>query len=122
MKPSRLFWKLFLAFWLATSLTFLVGLSILVAGSLGPGDHHLDAILASEEQLLAQYGVDSGRQLLTVWGPARGQAIGVYDRAGQLLAGTPVLRPAYEKSLISKDGVALSLRSSLKPHDPSRVM
>ncbi len=28
MKPSRLFWKLFLAFWLATSLTFLVGLGI----------------------------------------------------------------------------------------------
>lgn len=121
MKPSRLFWKLFLAFWLSTSLTFLVGLSILVASSLGPGDHHLDAILASEEQLLAQYGVDSGRQLLAVWEPARGQAIGVYDSAGQLLAGTPVLRPAYEKSLISKDGVALSLRSSLKPHDPGRL-
>ncbi|MCS3421013.1 signal transduction histidine kinase [Pseudomonas sp. BIGb0450] len=121
MKPSRLFWKLFLAFWLSTSLTFLVGLSILVASSLGPGDHHLDAILASEEQLLVQYGVDSGRQLLTVWEPARGQAIGVYDSAGQLLAGTPVLRPAYEKSLISKDGVALSLRSSLKPHDPGRL-
>ncbi|WP_330213838.1 sensor histidine kinase [Pseudomonas sp. Z18(2022)] len=121
MKPSRLFWKLFLAFWLSTSLTFLVGLSILVASSLGPGDHHLDAILASEEQLLVQYGVDSGGQLLTVWEPARGQAIGVYDSAGQLLAGTPVPRPAYEKSLISKDGVALSLRSSLKPRDPGRL-
>jgi len=121
MKPSRLFWKLFLAFWLATSLTFLVGLSILVAGSLGPGDHHLDAILASEEQLLEQYGVDSGRQLLTVWEPVHGQAIGVYDNAGQLLAGTPVPQPAYEKSLISKDGVTLSLRSSHPPHEPGRL-
>ena len=121
MKPSRLFWKLFLAFWLATSLTFLVGLSILVAGSLGPGDHHLDAILASEEQLLEQYGVESGRQLLAVWQPPHGQAIGVYDSAGQLLAGTPVSQVAYEKSLISKDGAALSLRSSHPPHEPGRL-
>lgn len=29
MKPSRLFWKLFLAFWLATSLTFFVGIGII---------------------------------------------------------------------------------------------
>ena len=63
MKPSRLFWKLFLAFWLATSLTFLVGLGVLVLGSFRPGDPHLEAILASEEQLLRQFGVESGRQL-----------------------------------------------------------
>jgi signal transduction histidine kinase len=115
MKPSRLFWKLFLAFWLATSLTFLVGLGILVLGSFGPGDPHLEAILASEEQLLRQFSVESGRQLLTVWERPDDQVIGVYDSAGQLLAGSPVPHPAYERSVISKDGVALSLRSSQSP-------
>lgn len=112
MKPSRLFWKLFLAFWLATSLTFLVGLGLLVLGSSRPGDPHLDTILATEEQLLRQFGVESGRQLLTVWGHPDDQAIGVYNSAGQLLAGAPVPQPAYEQSIISKEGVALSLRST----------
>jgi two-component system OmpR family sensor kinase len=115
MKPGRLFWKLFLAFWLATSLTFLVGLGILVLGSFGPGDPHLEAILASEKQLLEQVGVESGRQLLTVWEHPDDQAIGVYDPAGQLLAGSPVAHPAYERSVISKEGFALSLRSSQSP-------
>ncbi|MHC8287139.1 HAMP domain-containing sensor histidine kinase [Pseudomonas sp. XS1P51] len=115
MKPSRLFWKLFLAFWLATSLTFLVGLGILVLGSFGPGDPHLEAVLASEEQLLRQFGVESGRQLLAVWEHPDDQAIGVYDSAGQLLAGSPVPHPAYERSVISKDGVVLSLKSSQSP-------
>lgn len=112
MKPSRLFWKLFLAFWLATSLTFLVGLCILVLGSFGPGDPPLEAILTSEEQLLRQFGVESGRQFLAVRPHADDEAIGVYDSAGQLLAGSPVPRPAFEQSVISKDGLTLSLRSS----------
>lgn len=115
MKPSRLFWKLFLAFWLATSLTFLVGLGVLVLGSFMPGDPHLEAILASEEQLLRQFGVESGQQLLTVWERPDDQAIGVYDSAGQLLAGSPVPHPAYERSVISRDGIALSLRSTHSP-------
>lgn len=112
MKPSRLFWKLFLAFWLATSLTFLVGVGILVLGNHGPGDPHLEAILASEEQLLRQFGVESGGQLLAVWRHPGDETIGVYDSAGQLLAGSPVLRPAFERTVISKDGLTLSLRSS----------
>ena len=37
MKPSRLFWKLFLAFWLATSLTFFVGIGIITLSRQGPG-------------------------------------------------------------------------------------
>jgi signal transduction histidine kinase len=115
MKPSRLFWKLFLAFWLATSLTFLVGVGILVLGSIRPGDPHLEAILASETQLLRQFGVESGRQLLTVWEHPDDQAIGVYDSAGRLLVGSSVPHPAYERSVISKDGVALSLKSSQSP-------
>ena len=112
MKPSRLFWKLFLAFWLATSLTFLVGLGLFVMGSSRPGDPHLETILATEEQLLRQFGIESGRQLLAVWEHPDDQAVGVYDSAGQLLAGTPVPQPAYERSIIGKDGIVLSLKST----------
>ncbi|WP_445577711.1 Histidine kinase [Pseudomonas sp. E141] len=112
MKPSRLFWKLFLAFWLSTSLTFLVGLGLLVMGSSRPGDPHLETILATEEQLLRQFGVESGRQLLAVWERPDDQAVGVYDSAGQLLAGAPVAQPAYTRSVIGKDGAALLLKST----------
>lgn len=115
MKPSRLFLKLFLAFWLATSLTFLVGLGILVLGSFRPGDPRFDAVLANEEQLLRQFGIESGRQLLAVWEHPDDQAIGIYDSAGRLLAGSLVPNPTYERSVISKDNVALSLRSSHSP-------
>ena len=37
-KPSLLFWKLFLAFWLATSLTFLAGVGVIELGSFRAGD------------------------------------------------------------------------------------
>lgn len=117
MKPSRLFWKLFLAFWLATSLTFFVGVGIIQLSSLRPGDPHMDAILASEEQLLRQFGIDSARQLLTVWRHPPDEAIGIYDRGGQLLAGSPVLHPAYEQSVIGKEGTRFFLRST---HSPER--
>ncbi|WP_335944355.1 ATP-binding protein [Pseudomonas sp. G166] len=112
MKPSRLFWKLFLAFWLATGLTFLVGLGFLVMGSSRPGDPHLETILAAEEQLLRQFGVESGRQLLAVWEHPADQAVGVYDSTGQLLAGAPVAQPAYTRSVVDKDGAAVLLKST----------
>lgn len=112
MKPSRMFWKLFLAFWLATSLTFLVGLGLLMMGSSRPGDPHLETILAAEEQFLRQFGVESGRQLLAVWEHPADQAVGVYDSTGQLLAGAPVAQPAYTRSVIGKDGAALLLKST----------
>mgnify|MGYP006322633065 CR=1 FL=1 len=115
MKPSRLFWKLFLAFWLATSLTFFVGVGILELGNFRPGDTHIEAILSSEEQLLRQFGIDSARQLLTVWQHPPDEAIGVYDSAGQLLAGSPVSQPVYERSVISKEGLTLSLRATHSP-------
>jgi signal transduction histidine kinase len=115
MKPSRLFWKLFLAFWLATSLTFLVGLGILELGNFRPADPHIEVILSSEEQLLRQFGIDSGRQLLTVWQHPPDEAVGVYDSAGQLLAGSPVLQPVYQRSVISKEGLTLSLRATHSP-------
>lgn len=115
MKPSRLFWKLFLAFWLATSMTFFVGMGVMTLGRLGPGNPHLDTILESEEQLLRQFGVDSGKQLLSVWHHPDDEAIGVYDSDGQLLAGLPVPKPAFEREVISKEGLTLSLKSTRVP-------
>ncbi|WP_249675335.1 HAMP domain-containing sensor histidine kinase [Pseudomonas abieticivorans] len=115
IKPSRLFLKLFLAFWLATTLTFLVGLGLLVLGSFVPADPHLEATLHSEEQLLAQYGLQAGQQLLAVAQPPTGQAIGVYDSAGNVVAGVPIPVPAFEKTVLSKEGDRLSIRSTLDP-------
>lgn len=115
IKPSLLFWKLFLAFWLATTLTFLVGVGVVELGRLRPGDPHVEAILASEQKLLQQFGVEAAGQLLAVWERPSGEAIGVYDRDGQLLVGAPVVRPAYDQAVISKEGLALSLRSTHSP-------
>ena len=115
IKPSLLFWKLFLAFWLATTLTFLVGVGVLELGRFRPGDPHVEAILASEQKLLQQFGVEAAGQLLAVWERPSGEAIGVYDRDGQLLVGAPVVRPAYDQAVISKEGLALSLRSTHSP-------
>lgn len=96
MKPSRLFWKLFLAFWLATSLTFFAGVGVHEVETFEPDDPNLKVILASEAALLRQFGVESGAELLATWRRPPDQAIGVYDNAGQLLAGSAVLSPAYE--------------------------
>ena len=114
-KPSLLFWKLFLAFWLATTLTFVVGVGVLELGRFRPNDPHVQAILAAEERLLQQYGVEAAGQLLSVWERPPDEAIGVYDSKGQLLAGAPVAQAAYEQSVISKEGQALSIRSTHAP-------
>ena len=114
-KPGLLFWKLFLAFWLATTLTFLVGVGVLEVGRFRPGDPHVEAILASEKRLLQQFGVQAAGQLLTVWERPPDEAIGVYDSTGQLLVGAPVAQPAYEQAVTSREGLALSLRSTHAP-------
>ncbi|WDU64132.1 ATP-binding protein [Pseudomonas poae] len=121
IKPSLLFWKLFLAFWLATTLTFLVGVGVLELGRFRPNDPHVEAMLAAEEKLLQQFGVEAAGQLLTVWEHPPDQAIGVYDSTGKLLVGAPVTEPAYEQSVISKEGLALSIRSTHAPgKDPGK--
>ncbi|WWF47886.1 ATP-binding protein [Pseudomonas trivialis] len=107
-----MFWKLFLAFWLATSLTFFAGVGVHEVETFEPDDPNLKVILASEAALLRQFGVESGAELLATWRRPPDQAIGVYDNAGQLLAGSAVLSPAYEQTVISKEGLILSLRST----------
>ena len=119
-KPSLLFWKLFLAFWLATSLTFLAGVGVIELGSFRAGDPHVEAILTSEERLLEQFGVEAATQLLNVWEHPSDEAIGVYDSAGHLVAGSTVLNPVYERSIISKEGLSLSVKSTHAPGDHGR--
>lgn len=120
-KPSLLFWKLFLAFWLATTLTFLVGVGVLELGRFRPNDPHIEAILAAEEKLLEQFGVEAGDQLLTVWERPADESVGVYDEAGRLLAGAAVTQPAYERLVTSKEGLQLTIRSTHAPgKDPGR--
>jgi signal transduction histidine kinase len=120
-KPSLLFWKLFLAFWLATTLTFLVGVGVLELGRFRPNDPHVEAILAAEEKLLQQFGVEAGGELLTVWERPADEGIGVYDSTNQLVAGVPVTDVAHERSVTSKEGLVLSIRSTHAPgDDPGR--
>ena len=120
-KPSLLFWKLFLAFWLATTLTFLVGVGVLELGRFRPNDPHIEAILAAEEKLLEKFGVEAGDQLLTVWERPADESVGVYDKAGRLLAGAAVTQPAYERLVTSKEGLQLTIRSTHAPgKDPGR--
>lgn len=120
-KPSLLFWKLFLAFWLATTLTFLVGIGVLELGRFRPNDPHVEAILSAEEKLLQQFGIEAAGELLTVWERPSDEGIGVYDSAGQLLVGAPVTHVAHERSVISKEGLVLSIRSTHAPgKDPGR--
>lgn len=117
-RPSLLFWKLFLAFWLATTLTFLVGVGVLELGRFQPNDPHVEAMLAAEDKLLQTFGVEAGGQLLAVWERPADEAIGVYNSAGQLLIGGPVTQPAYERAVVSKEGLALSIRSTHTPGNP----
>jgi signal transduction histidine kinase len=117
-RPSLLFWKLFLAFWLATTLTFLVGVGVLELGRFQPNDPHVEAMLAAEDKLLQQFGVEAGGQLLAVWERPADEAIGVYNSAGQLLIGGPVAQPVYERAVVSKEGLVLSIRSTHAPGNP----
>ncbi|WP_447892919.1 HAMP domain-containing sensor histidine kinase [Pseudomonas marginalis] len=117
-KPSLLFWKLFLAFWLATTLTFLVGVGVLELGRFQPNDPHVEAMLAAEDKLLQTFGVEAGGQLLAVWERPADEAIGVYNSAGQLLVGGPVTQPVYERAVVSKEGLTLSIRSTHAPGNP----
>ncbi len=71
-------------------------------GSFRAGDPHVEAILTSEERLLEQFGVEAATQLLNVWEHPSDEAIGVYDSAGHLVAGSTVLNPVYERSIISQ--------------------
>lgn len=61
MMRRRLFWKLFLAFWLANCLTFLVGAGAFMLNDWRGDTPALRSLLATELQLLQRYGEQAGR-------------------------------------------------------------
>ncbi|RMO81861.1 Sensor histidine kinase [Pseudomonas syringae pv. primulae] len=115
MRPSRLFWKLFLAFWLATSLTFLVGAGLFIFTRSGPGDPSFSTVLDNEVRLLQQSGIPAGRALLDVWQPDRQDRVGLYDDQGRLLAGKPVDAANFELAVRTREGATVHIRSTLRP-------
>ncbi|EIK95746.1 histidine kinase, Classic [Pseudomonas sp. M47T1] len=119
IRPSRLFWKLFLAFWLATSLTFLAGLAILLIGRFFPGDPQIGTVFFNTQHVIERFGVEAGEPLLTVWADdLHGQQIGLYDQQGQLLAGKPVPADKYNLKVTAKDGRVVWLRAPQNPGSP----
>ncbi len=119
IRPSRLFWKLFLAFWLATSLTFLVGLAILLIGRFFPGDPQVGTVFFNTQHVIERFGVDAGKPLLTVWADdLHGKQVGLYDQDGQLLAGKPVAADKYSLQVTDKDGRRVWLRAPENPGSP----
>jgi len=112
IRPGRLFLKLFLAFWLATSLTFFVGLGIVMSTRLAPGTPQLNDLLDNQRQLLERFGLEAARPLLALWTQPQGQQVGLYAGDGRLLAGVAVEAPAYAQAITSLEGQHLVLRSS----------
>ncbi|KAA8705724.1 Sensor histidine kinase [Pseudomonas cannabina] len=115
MRPSRLFWKLFLAFWLATSLTFLVGAGLFMFTRSGPGDPSLRTVLDNEIRILQQSGIPAGQALLNVWQPDRQDRVGLYDDQGRLLAGKAVEAANFELAVHTREGATVHIRSTLRP-------
>lgn len=119
IRPSRLFWKLFLAFWLATSLTFLVGLAILLLGRFFPGDPQIGTVFFNTQHVIERFGVDAGKPLLTVWADdLHGKQVGLYDQQGRLLAGNPVPAGGYSLAVTAADGQVVTLRAPEDPGSP----
>ncbi|MBH3458114.1 HAMP domain-containing protein [Pseudomonas monteilii] len=113
MMRRRLFWKLFLAFWLANSLTFLVGAATFMLNDWRGDSPALRSLLATELQLLQRYGEQAGRQLLNVSPQPPDVQVGLYDSQRQLLAGKAVQVARFEQALRDSEGRPLVLRASV---------
>lgn len=113
MMRRRLFWKLFLAFWLANSLTFLVGAGAFMLNDLRGDTPALRSLLATELQMLQRFGEQAGRQLLAVSPQPPDVQVGLYDGQGQLLAGRAVAVARFEQAVSDLEGRPLVLRASV---------
>lgn len=112
MIRRRLFWKLFLAFWLANCLTFLVGAGAFMLDELRGDTPALRSLLATELHMLQRYGEQAGRQLLNVSPQAPDVQVGLYDEQGRLLAGRAVRHARFEQAVFDAQGQPLILRAS----------
>lgn len=117
-KPSRLFWKLFLAFWLLTTLTFVVGVGMFMLDRSAPGDPAFRTVLENEITVLQGAGLPAGQVLFDAWKPEHGDAAGLYSAQGQLLAGQAVDKPVFEMPIRTREGYKVLIRATVNPaHD-----
>ena len=97
MRTSRLFWKLFIAFWLATTSTFLLAVTVFfVSGKRAEFDRAFRAgeLMEVAANLLQTEGTHPVIRLLQERPIERVGEIGLYDEQGQLLGGRAVPSPA----------------------------
>lgn len=113
MMRRRLFWKLFLAFWLANTLTFLVGAGAFMLNDLRGDTPGLRALLSDELRLLQRYGMQAGLQFLDVSPQPVDVQVGLYDSQGRLLGGKAVAVARFEQALRDHDGHPMVLRASV---------
>ncbi|POD16382.1 HAMP domain-containing sensor histidine kinase [Pseudomonas syringae] len=113
-----MFWKLFLAFWLATSLTFMVGAGLFMFTQSGRGDPSFSTVLDNEVRILQQSGIAAGQALLNAWQPEGHGRVGLYDLNGLLLAGEALENPRFELAVHTREGALVHIRSTQRPnHD-----
>lgn len=120
MRPSRLFWKLFLAFWLATSMTFMVGAGLFMLSRSGPGDPSFSTVFDNEVRMLQQSGIPAGQALLDAWQPDGQDRVGLYDDRGRLLAGKSVDNPRFELAVRTRKGAVVNIRATQRPNHEDR--
>lgn len=110
MKLSRLFWKLFVAFWLASAFSFLIGASLLTltqSDLTAAGAHH--ELVSALGEILANDGVNAARPLLDEERRSDGP-LALYDGAKAFVAGNPHVQVGRnDMRLTSPDGRAYFL-------------
>ncbi|MGQ9370669.1 ATP-binding protein [Azospirillum sp. ST 5-10] len=120
---GRLFWKLFLSFWLAMTLSLTAGISYLEVSG------HPDAatsrergwaglMLRTAEQVLATTGVGPAAALIAEWsGDPVAPRIALLGKRGQLLAGEELPDAATRRTVAAADGQFYTLLSRVAAID-----
>lgn len=115
MRPSRLFLKLFLAFWAATSLSFFVAIGLLQLINREPGSPpgmpgaHAAFISESAAKLIQHGHLNAARQLLR-WAQLPGYEVALFDASATLLEGSDIAaNPSSERWVETTDRRAYRL-------------
>ncbi|WP_203140831.1 HAMP domain-containing sensor histidine kinase [Marinobacter mangrovi] len=91
MKPSRLFWKLVLAFWLALTLSFFVGAVVMhLSNPDHPTPEMMDTLMVvhQSQRIIETEGYEAALPLLRTRQHADDITLGLLDDSGHLIAGT----------------------------------
>lgn len=107
---GRLFWKLFLSFWLAMVLSFVAGVTYLhLNGDRNEGDNlaglKAGFMLRTAENLLSRSGPDGLRVVLSDWNASpEAPHLTLLDAQNRLLDGPPVILGGSRRAIIAADG------------------